>query len=332
MQEEFPSGRNPNFTEFFELFRKHWNKGTGLQRHDKAAAARGDAWTTLNFINAMGKHAVANLDNDTLKSWLDGTRWPRETNKNAILNVYFGPPNSPDADAAGRKEMSDVWEKGNKARSLPGRRTKPRPPPPANPPADANWTPEQPFTLREGLARLYIHRNQGEASGNTIALDVTVEAGRTYITIEATEDTPKVDATFAISAAEIVVLRDLHVTPVPDTTLGTPKCPHPNVIYASSWLLKVPDAGDGAPGGILLAGERLRQYQTVEGLPYGIRIELRCRDIDLKSTDEVALPNVSEKQRAMLRRVLQRHEADPNNGMICLARAELSADGGGGNT
>jgi hypothetical protein len=77
------------------------------------------------------------------------------------------------------------------------------------------------------------------------------------------------------------------------------------------------------PGGIVLAGDRLRQYTARDGLPYGIRIELRCRDIDLKPADQSVLPGVSEKQRAILRRLLQRQEGDPDSGVIALARAEI---------
>ena len=40
------------------------------------------------------------------------------------------------------------------------------------------------------------------------------------------------------------------------------------------------------------------------------------------------LPGVSEKQRAMLRRVLQRQDADPDSGVITLARAELCGRSG----
>jgi hypothetical protein len=101
------------------------------------------------------------------------------------------------------------------------------------------------------------------------------------------------------------------------------------VTFASAWLLKVPLAADGVPGGFILENETLRCYATAEGLPYGIRIELRCRDIDLKPTDEIVLPTVSEKQLAVLRRLLQAQGADADSGMICLARAEKCPEPGG---
>jgi hypothetical protein len=85
----------------------------------------------------------------------------------------------------------------------------------------------------------------------------------------------------------------------------------------------VPVAKDGIAGGSVLDGETLRQYTARDGQPWGIRIELRCRDIDLKPVDPAALPDVNEKQLAILRRVLQGHLADPDSGVIALARAEL---------
>jgi hypothetical protein len=154
-------------------------------------------------------------------------------------------------------------------------------------------------------------------------LEVTAEAGRVYLRIPETPDTPRVDATFAVTAAEIVAVRELNVTPVPRTTLGTRDNPHENVAFATSWHLKVPVADDGVPGGVVLDMATLRQYATRDGLPYAIRVELRCRDIDLKATDCPTLPDISEKQRAILHRVLQRAEADPDSGMLTLAGDEL---------
>lgn len=305
---------------FHVLFREHLEQGTRAdQRADDPSRRR---WKHEDFADRIGR------DVKTVTNWKNGSRTPLEAELNSICALLFG-DHARHALAEGN--LRAAWEKADAMRGLPGRRTQStaggRTDPPRTP--AVCWVPEEPFTLREGLARLYIHRNQGEAAGDVIALDVTAEAGRRYLTIEATDDTPMVSTTFAVSAAEIVVVKDLNVTLQRGTTLGTADLPHPNVAFASSWHLKVPLAADGIPGGYVLENETLRRYATVEGLPYGIRIELRCRDIDLKPIDETVLPNVSAKQLAVLRRLLQMRDADAETGTISLARTELCAEPGG---
>jgi hypothetical protein len=155
-------------------------------------------------------------------------------------------------------------------------------------------------------------------------LEVTVETGRAYLRIPETDDTPRFDATFTIAAAEIVVVKEMNVTPVKGTTLGTAGLPHPNVTFAGSWQLRIPLAGDGEPGGVVLAGDSLRQYAArQQDMACAVRLELRCRDIDLKPIGLVTPPDISEKQRAVLQRLLQGEDADPTSGIISLARDEL---------
>ncbi len=305
---------------FHVLFQEHLERGTRADQPADDPSRR--RWKHEDFADQVKRTTRA------VTNWKNGSQAPGRADCDRICALLFG--DGPQ-HAEARAEFLTAWQTADGQRGLPGRRTKPAASGAATQPARpaAAWVPEEPFTLREGLARLYIHRNQGEAAGDVIALDVTVEAGRRYLTIEATADTPMVSTTFAVSAAEIVVVKDLNVTLQRGTTLGTADVPHPNVTFASSWHLKVPLAADGIPGGYVLENETLRRYATASGLPYGIRIELRCRDIDLKPIDETVLPNVSAKQLAVLRRLLQTRDADAETGTICLARTELCAEPGG---
>lgn len=314
---------------FHVLFQEHLAAGTNAgQRADEPRPAR---WKHSVFALEVG------CEERTVTNWKNGRRTPLKPELDRIVALLFG--ENPLHKAA-RDEFIAAWTVRDGQRGQPGRGTKsPTPLGPARrgdrgrqPPPD--WVPQEPFVLRDGIGRVYVHHasereNLDAASGNVIALEVTVETGQVYLRIPKTDDTPQVDATFAVTAAEIVTVRELNVTPVPRTTLGTPEKPHVNVAYTSCWRLKVPLASDGMPGGIVLAGDTLRQYATRDGLPYGIRIELRCRDIDLKPTDQATLPGISEKQRAVLNRVLQREGADPDSGILSLAGAELYRPAGG---
>jgi hypothetical protein len=302
---------------FNELFQEHLRAGTC------AEGKLSSRWKDEAFAAAVSATVRA------LGYWKSGERAPGPTAFKKIVTQFFG--DNP-VQSETKADFVAAWtarRSGQAGSREPGA-------PPASPHrprrassggADPTWLPEEPFVLRQGLGRLYVHHtsageNQDPTPGNVVALEVTAETGRVYLRIDKIDDKDPVDATFAVTAAEIVVVRELNATPVRGTTLGA-DIPHPNVTFASSWHLKVPTASDGLPGGIVLAGDTLRQYATRGGLPYGIRVELRCRDIDLKPTDLPALPDISEKQRAVLRRVLQRHHADPDTGIVTLAGAEL---------
>jgi hypothetical protein len=285
-----PPGDKP----FHEQLKEHLERGTRA-----GAAAR--KWKHQDFA------LEARVDARALTNYKSGERTPpREVMERFATLLFAG-------DAPERADFVAAWEKADA-----GKRRGARPPTPG-----PDWVAEQPFALDPALARLYVHQSPNEAPSETVALAVTAETGRIYLTIEKTEDTPRVDTTFAVSRAEIVVIKDMNVLPVKGTELGTAKKPHPNVTFATSWHLRVPLDTEGVPGGGVLDQEVLRQYSTHAGLPYGIRIELRCRDIDLKPIDDKVLPEVSEKQRAVLRRLLQADQGRPDSGMVTLARAEL---------
>jgi len=303
---------------FHALLQEHLERGTRADRRSDDPGRR--KWKHEDFAEQAG------VGTRTLTNWKNGSRTPFKPEFDKMVALMFGTnPLHTDAKAA----FVAAWGTADRQRGLPGRPTQTPPAPGQTRRAGhasrraPDWVPEEPFVLRDGLGKLCVHHNQGEGPGSVVALEVTAEAGRVYLRIDATDDTPRVDATFAVTAAEIVVVRELNVTPVPRTALGTADVPHPNVTFVSSWHLKVPLASDGMPGGIVLAGDTLRQYTTHDGLPYGIRIELRCRDIDLKPTDRATLPDISEKQRAVLHRLPQRQDADPESGVLTLARAEL---------
>ena len=304
---------------FHALFQEHLAEG--IHAAQRAGDPPPHRWKNEVFARDVG------CESRTVTNWKNGSRTPLKTELDRIVALLFADnPLHAEAKAA----FVAAWQVRDGQRGLPGRGAQSAIPAPAQrpgqrrPPAPA-WVPEEPFVLKEGLGRLYVHQsgNQAEAPGGVVALEVTAEAGRVYVRIPETDDTPRVDVTFAVTAAEIVVVRALNVTPVPRTVLGTQDAPHPNVRFVGYWDLKVPLASDGVPGGIVLAGDTLCQYATRDGLPYGIRIELRCRDIDLKPVSHPTLPDISEKQRAMLHRLLQREDADPDSGLLALARAEL---------
>jgi hypothetical protein len=194
---------------FHELFDAHLKSGTHAGQTESGIAPT--PWLVKLFARKIG------VEQRIVGYWRTGGRVPDKDNLEAFCDVLFG--NNPlHRDA--REELHAAWLRALNQRKRPGRK------PPAGDTAQpaqpaAAWVPEEPFTLRDGLARLYIHRNQGQAPGGQIALDVTVEAGRRYLTIDETEDTPKVSTTFAVSAAEIVVVKDLNVEVVPGTTLGS---------------------------------------------------------------------------------------------------------------
>jgi hypothetical protein len=293
---------------FPSLLKEHLERGTRADQRASDPSRR--KWKHEDFA------AQAGISVRALTNWKNGGRTPLQPERDRLVALLFG-DNRIHADV--KAAFLQAWATSDDRRGAPGRARRGGP----NEPPRPEWVPEEAFTLRQGLARLYVHPpHQGETRADIVALDVTAETGRVYLTIEATEDTPRVDASFAIAAAEIVVIKELNLTPMKGTALGA-DVSHPNVTFAASWHLKVPLASDGVPGGIVLAGETLRHYTARDGLPYGIRIELRCRDIDLKPVDQSVLPDVSEKQRAVLRRLLQRQEADPNSGVIALAQAEL---------
>ena len=300
---------------FHDLFLNNLKAGTC------ATGKLSSRWKDEAFAGEVGCTVRA------LGYWKSGERAPSERALNRIVSVLFGDnPSHSEAKAA----FIAAWNDRAAGRSYSGHAT--ARPSTQHPQHKAHggsmapdWVPEQPFVLRDGLGRLYVHReNQGDTPGASVTLEVTAETGRAYLRIPETEDTPRFDATFAVASAEIVVVKDMNVTPVKDTTLGTANRPHPNVIFAGSWQLRIPLAGDGEPGGVVLAGDTLRHYSAKhEDMPCAVRLELRCRDIDLKPIGVVTPPDISEKQRAVLQRLLQGADADPTSGTISLARDEL---------
>lgn len=307
---------------FHLLFQEHLEQGLRAdQKPDDPSRRR---WKLADIA------CEAKVEPRTVTNWKNGSRTPDQEEFQRIVAVMFG--NNPLHEVR-RAAFEKAWKVAIDSRGDPGRRSKQKPKEIHQIGQKTNtnrtWIAQEPFVLRPGLGRVHVHRIQGATGADLVqdgivALEVTAETGTVYETIEATEDTPRVSVTFAVTKARIVVTDTLNIEPVKGTTLGA-EVSHPNVTFGSGWRLKVPIASDGLPDGLILAQDILRKYRLVEsGLPYGIRIELLCDDIDLKSTDLTTLPDVSEKQRAMLRRYLQRDLANPDSATIVLARDELS--------
>lgn len=218
---------------FPSLLKEHLERGTRAgQRADDPSRRK---WKHEDVA------AQAGISVRTVTNWKNGERTPLQPERDRLVALLFGDnPMHADAKAA----FLQAWAKSDGRRGAPSRAPRGG----LSAPPRAEWVPEEAFTLRQGLARLYVHPPyQGETRAGVVALDVTAEAGRIYLTIEATEDTPRVDASFAVAAAEIVVVKELNLTPVKGTALGA-DVSHPNVTFAASWHLKVPLASDGVPG------------------------------------------------------------------------------------
>jgi hypothetical protein len=259
---EFRYEKCPTFSG---QFRWHLRNGT---RPNGNARQRGKRWTQVEFAGQMLRGAddpaARGRTARSVSHWLDGTH-PSEDSIGRILTTLFGRAPGKDSDfEQWREHLHRLWlDAADAPRSIPAAPGKVPPSdeePKHNPPAGPSpathppartvlteWMPEEPWTLREGLGRLYVHQSPNEPPAAVVALAVTAEAGRVYLTIEKTEDTPRVTTTFAVVKAEIVVVKDLNVWPVKGTTLGA-DIPHPNVSFASSWHLRcrLPKTGSRA--------------------------------------------------------------------------------------
>jgi hypothetical protein len=101
-----PSQEPESRQRFWELFRHHWQAGTGL---DGQLRKRG--WTYRAFGESLKSAGLPAPDPDTVASWLHAERWPKASRKEAILTAFFPRDRS---DDAARAEMSRAWEDGER--------------------------------------------------------------------------------------------------------------------------------------------------------------------------------------------------------------------------
>jgi hypothetical protein len=136
---------------FFDLFKRHWNASTG----NATLQAAGKGWSHRHFADAAQKLGKAAPDPDTVAAWLKGTRWPKQSRRDAILAVFF----PAGCDEAARQEMADAWEAGERAPRSPdediGSHTDDRSPP--------RWVRCEDY-ITEGLAELALAEPQAQSN------------------------------------------------------------------------------------------------------------------------------------------------------------------------
>jgi hypothetical protein len=155
-----PSPNSEPKAEFWRLFDRHWNAGTGRAATPRRAVAE---WSVKDFASALAIAGTA-TDEDTINKWLRHANLPRGPNHNAILTAFFAAtPNHPDAAA-----MRHAWAEA-----------KASPPRPRRPAAPAS--PHSPFRITDplevdGLVELKLHPTPGNTD-QTFRLDATISFG-----------------------------------------------------------------------------------------------------------------------------------------------------------
>lgn len=139
-------GDEPNF---FTLFRRHWDAGTGLEYHAPHAVKRDGRFIYKTFADAYAKASRSAPDLKTVEAWKAGRRRPQEESKSAILAVFFPAPRDAAAQAA-CAAMEAAWQR------LP--RSAPAAVAEDATPALTGWTFDDPETLMKGLAELVLHQ------------------------------------------------------------------------------------------------------------------------------------------------------------------------------
>jgi hypothetical protein len=186
-----------------------------------------------------------------------------------------------------------------------------------SPSPQRSWQPDPPWYLREDFARLDVHPHTG-APTDRFTLRVSVALPRVYLTIPETADSPRLRVFVRPLEAELLP-RQENVQPEPRTVAGRDKeCK--NVTYAGLWRITNPAGLNENP----LTGTALCDMRLLGDGPHGVVLVLRCKDIDLDITIHDPPPDVSGKQIAALRRVLQRMDcAGPEAEYVELARGGL---------
>ncbi len=302
------------------MFRNHWTLGTGLERHDSRAKVRDMGWTDRTFADAMAKAGASSPDADTMESWRKGEQWPQKGRKDAILKVFFGLPNTePNDPQTGplRAEMDAAWEDGEIVRR---RSRSPAPPElPSSSTSPPSWQPDPPWFLRQDFARLNVEPQAPGGEPDRFALVVSLRLDSIYLKIESGPDLPRLAVTVRAKVVEILPQEE-NVQPVPSTVLGNPGNEYPNVSHGIAWRIANPKGQNDSP----LSGAKLCDMRLLGEGPHGVTLTLRCRDIDLDVEIHDPPPDVTAKQFAIFRRVLQRMDCDdPDSEHIDLARGGL---------
>jgi hypothetical protein len=117
-----PSPSSEPEADFWRLFDRHWNAGTGIERFLRH---RPSSWYPKLFASALDD-AGAVTDYSTVNKWVRHANLPGHERLDAILAVFFAAPDHPDAAA-----IRQAWIRATTSRSRRAVPTTARPPGPA---------------------------------------------------------------------------------------------------------------------------------------------------------------------------------------------------------
>ena len=183
---------------------------------------------------------------------------------------------------------------------------------------DCGWQPEPPWFLFSNFAKLYVDPPKPDGPADRVTLTVSVSLPKLYLAIPETDDSPSLRVFARPKAAELVP-DGQNMQPVAGTIAGQDK-PLDNVTYDGCWQIANPEGQNANP----LAGAALCDMKLVRGGPFRVGLTLQCKDLDLAIDIHNPPPDVSGKDIAVLRRVLQRMGCDdPDAAYVVLAKGGL---------
>lgn len=293
-----PSPNSEPKAEFWRLFDKHWNAGTGRPANLRRAFIH---WSVKDFADALATAGVP-ADEDTINKWLAHKNLPRRPRAEAILAVYFATtPAAPDAAA-----MRQAWNAATE------RAPRKRPAVPSSP--------QSPFRITDplevdGLVELKLHPTPGN-NDETFRLDATISFGilpydHEGITVE-----------IALTDAEIAITsrayQPVHRSRVCDRT-------------DHDWLKPAPGGGISVIGplrrGVLLGDplgtDHLAVMERLDDVEGPVTVEVRARSkASIRANAQDAA--ISINKQAIIDAIMSEGERKDPMGRLVFARRRVS--------
>jgi hypothetical protein len=293
-----PSPNSEPKAEFWRLFDKHWNAGTGRPATLHRAFTH---WSVKDFADALAT-AGAPADEDTINKWLAHKNRPRRPRAEAILAVYFAAtPAAPDAAA-----MRQAWHAANE------RAPRKRPAAPASP--------QSPFRITDplevdGLVELKLHPTPGNTD-ETFRLDATISFGAlTYDHEGATVEIALTDAEIAITSR---AYQPVHRSRICD------RSDHPCLKPAPGGGISViGPQRRGALYGDPLGSDHLAVLERLDDAEGPVTVEIRARSRASIRT-ETQDTAVSVNKQAIIDALLREGAATDPMGRVIFARRRVS--------